>query len=428
MSDFAPFDSPRVLIFKASARVKSSSDGATGTWSSVTSPGTNLRSMCIEPDVSQNLIAAIALRLRISTDWGATWADLGAAFPNATTESGVVVLPGGQIIIVAYPFSGTNMRVLRSTDRGATWAVVTVGPLQWGSWRQHNFYYNKYVAGTVFAVEQNGGPIWKSTDSGATWAASKAATANQTYDGLFFTQAETILFFQHQQNGQPNSAKIFRSIDNGVTWTEVFTTAVAGYGDTNNHHHSVFTQADGGRIFFYEAVWQSDDDGLTWQAGPRTGPSNAGGGMGRCDAALFCSTDDVSVILRSTDGGTTWTAMNPIGDPVGRIDLLLTDDLGATPINPIGETGVGSEFSSLLADIIGTLDTGVGSEVLAMIGLNLFDLGAGVEQVTDRALELFELVATDVTISVDEIIVIGTFDPRGDFEPSIWIPVGKLRT
>ena len=120
---------------------------------------------------------------------------------------------------------------------------------------------------------------------------------------------------------------VWRSTNNGTTWTQV--NASAGW--TGRFYHSSVAMPDGSIVLMggmimdmsnvvspFNDVWRSTDNGTTWtqvnaSAGwsPRTGHSS----VVMPDGSIvlmggFDGTSEFNDVWRSTDNGTTWTLVN----------------------------------------------------------------------------------------------------------------------
>lgn len=172
-----------------------------------------------------------------STDGGVTWASInGAGAFNPKQHQITSVYAAGNTIVAATSFADVsnnfgNIGLIRSTDGGVNWSLVSgnapgnapnglPGGYVLGMAGARIGGNDILLAGTQFATT-NG--IYRSTDGGATWALTNNAALNTLFTG---NNVQNIKF----AFGAGNTAwaaivtggvvsGIFRSTDNGATWS-----------------------------------------------------------------------------------------------------------------------------------------------------------------------------------------------------------------
>ncbi len=245
-----------------------------------------------------------------STNNGATWTQSNAGLPEATrTVFALLVLPNRVLI-------GTNAGVYGSTNNGQSWALSNQGiPLEEG--RQTRI--QAFALGANNSVIAGGdGGAYRSTDNGATWTAINAGLSvasplpTAAFIGALAYSGTTL--FAAATSFVPDLNGIFRSADNGTTWTRLSGgrinqtetyTALAASGST------VFVTVSGlgfGRLNPDGTVFRSTNNGDAWTR-TTSGIANA--------ASYNCFIDGSRVFIagfdglyRSTNNGDTWTATN----------------------------------------------------------------------------------------------------------------------
>lgn len=228
----------------------------------------------------------------------------------------------------------SNGAIMRTADGGRTWTRTDV-PFKMGANEDGR------SAGERLAVDPNLGSVlflgsrhdglWRSGDSGATWAqvASFPVTGRTSGVGVVFEVFDTsssargratpVVYAAVSQNGPG----LYRSADGGATWQ-----AVAGQPEGLLPHHGVLG-ADGALYLTYGnapgpngmsggAVWKYDTKASVW-----TDVSPQKGGFGYAGLALdpahpgtvLVTTMDRwnpgDTLFRSRDGGKTWTDIGP---------------------------------------------------------------------------------------------------------------------
>jgi photosystem II stability/assembly factor-like uncharacterized protein len=227
-----------------------------------------------------------------TTDAGTTWKPLTDDQPTlfmgalavARSDSNVIYAGTGEATNSALSFYGRG--VLKSTDAGATWTLlgndvfdrhtigqIVVSPLD------PNTVYAAVADGGANGVNSNQG-VWKSTDGGLSWTDTTAGISRTVAFSdveMDPTDPQTLYAAAGSFRGSPVNG-VYKSTDGGATWT--------GAG---NFPMGV---ADG-RISV--AVASAEPQTLYALV---SGSGQAGTTLGRVGA------------LKSTDGGTTWAALN----------------------------------------------------------------------------------------------------------------------
>jgi uncharacterized delta-60 repeat protein len=210
-----------------------------------------------------------------STDNGATWTLMnGSGGWSAREEHSSVVMPDGSIVLMGgNTGSSLTNDVWRSTDNGATWTQMTASA-GWGRRSGHSSVVMPdgsivlMGGGTVSASVSN--DVWRSTDNGATWTqmtASAGWTAREGHKSVAMPDGSIVLMGGNDNSGI-NKNDTWRSTDNGATWTQMTTSA----GWSGRNGHTSVTMPDGSIVLmggsanegFKNDVWRSMDYGATW--------------------------------------------------------------------------------------------------------------------------------------------------------------------
>jgi PKD repeat protein len=156
---------------------------------------------------------------------------------------------------------------------------------------------------------QQGAGIWKSVNGGVTWAQLPATNnANFFYNFRIVVNGTGIVL-------AATSSGLRRSIDGGVTWNKVLGTGLGITGATSNLCYDV-DLASNGDIFatLNGSVHKSTTAGATWSAAQTlpiavgrveiaTAPSDPNYAYALCE-----NSNVLAAVLRTTNGGTNWTA------------------------------------------------------------------------------------------------------------------------
>jgi photosystem II stability/assembly factor-like uncharacterized protein len=201
----------------------------------------------------------------------------------------VGIIPGHPPTYLANSYSH---QVIRSTDFGSTWAVVT----QISKSAYESAFVPSDAKGTAFVAA---GRVYRTTDWGATWADTGVFARSVTGDA----------------SGQivvaPEAFSVHRSTDGGTTWSSSegpgFQAPIAILLSPvdRSEMHLIGTAG-----FSNEDFWKSTDAGVTWV---RWGEVDADYGvkpfLSSLEGAPWRLYASASGVMESTDGGTSWTGL-----------------------------------------------------------------------------------------------------------------------
>jgi hypothetical protein len=242
----------------------------------------------------------------------------------------IAVGGGGKVYVVGH--SGPDCVVVRSDDYGATWErPVTIGPsssnypMQYGGIYADGMTVHLVTAETDLGLNTAPHLFYRqSTDGGATWSSAVQITAEgeQPRRANIVEEDGTIYVFAGRFTTaiEMQGALVFRSTDNGATWTST----VVG-SEANNYGGSPWGLADGQNVHFVfvrrpsgdnpKAYYsKSMDGGDNWSTPVAIGDASRTAREGRPRIALSggsliaCWTENPGDIIgvRSTDGGASW--------------------------------------------------------------------------------------------------------------------------
>jgi MYXO-CTERM domain-containing protein len=231
-------------------------------------------------------------------------------------------------------YTSSNGQIIRSADRGDTWTRYNIATPMGGNADGRSLGERLMVDPNKTSILYFGSRttgLWKSTDSAATWAkvASFPVTGTNPY-GLSF-----VVFDKTSGTAGNGSSTIYvgvaattagtnlyRSADSGATWTLVTGTSPPS---GMMPHHGVLA-SDGNLWIAYNSssgpnsissgsVWKLNTATSTWT---NVNPAGHGGGIGGISVSAsdpnyaLASTLDwwaPDEIYRTTNGGTSWTAI-----------------------------------------------------------------------------------------------------------------------
>jgi PGF-pre-PGF domain-containing protein len=210
-----------------------------------------------------------------STNYGATWTKMNAS-PGwvARVLHSSVVMPDSSIVLMGgiYDFYPKN-DTWRSTDNGATWTQKTTSAGWTARYGQTSVVMPDGSIVLMGGIDDRGisrNDVWRSADNGATWT---QVTANAGWPGRWGHNSVvmpdgSIVLVGGNSDRTNLKNDVWRSTDNGATWTQV--TASAGWSIRQGH--STVVTPDGSIILMggnygptsMNDVWRSTDKGATW--------------------------------------------------------------------------------------------------------------------------------------------------------------------
>lgn len=243
-------------------------------------------------------VAANSLGVHRSADSGGTWSRINKGLP---TSGGYGVSVN---TVAAHPtrsgtlYAGTGAGTWRSLDRGKSWSLA----LDEGD--VHAIAFHPRKPGMVFS---GGDHLFRSRDNGRTW---KRLTRPDTFHdseiaGLVISPLRPQTVFALDINERRGTAEtLFRSPDEGNTWTTAFTRGPAALASHPSTPGLLYLATETGG-----EIWTSADDGLTWEKVAE----DAGGGalltsllVDRIDPSILYLGTFGAGVWRSTDHGSTW--------------------------------------------------------------------------------------------------------------------------
>jgi hypothetical protein len=257
-------------------------------------------------------------------------------------------------IVCAQGTGGTQSTSTADESISESWTVVNANP-GWLGRRDHASVRLPegilILAGGYHDVGDFENDVWQSTDNGVTWT---RLVEHAGWQGRFghgvdvAADGSLILTGGHGYGSQGSGSQnyeykndVWKSTDNGVTWTRVV--AHAGWSKRGYHSHVVLS--DGSIVLmggvysssYYNDVWRSVDNGATWtemtaHAGWKARALASSGVMPDGSIILMGGNSASGVlndVWRSTDNGATWTLVNPSAGwspRDGHTSIVMPDD------------------------------------------------------------------------------------------------------
>jgi photosystem II stability/assembly factor-like uncharacterized protein len=221
-----------------------------------------------------------------STDSGMSWA-IVSENPSANATLFDIAFQGATGIAV-----GGFGTVKRSVDGGSHWVLVDIG--------NNRTLRGVAFLGSVATAIGDNGTLLRSVDSGASWiSATTDAGTTDLYDVAYSSHGIGVAVGA--------SGTILRSLNQGATWTRVRsgtgTLATVAFASADV---AVAAGQDG-------TLFRSIDAGLTWQ--PVASPTSFWISSVHFGSAMVgAATTAQGSIVRTIDGGASWTAASPVLD------------------------------------------------------------------------------------------------------------------
>ncbi len=256
-------------------------------------------------------------------DYLAPWTQVNASAGWSIREDhSSVVMKDGSIVLMGGNREGIigQNDVWRSTDNGVTWTLVNAS----AGWSPRGGHTSLAMPdGSIVLMGGGTNDVWRSSDSGSTWTlvnASAGWSPRSGHTSVVMPDSSIVLMGGQPQNSHGTN-DVWRSTDNGATWTQI--TANAEWSPRT--YHTSVAMPDGSIVLMgggwlpgSNDVWRSTDNGATWNLvnesaewSPRTGHTS----VAMPDGSIVLTggrnfNDFKKDTWRSTDNGETWTLIN----------------------------------------------------------------------------------------------------------------------
>ena len=227
---------------------KSTNQGSS--WTEVSTTGLtnlgNVHSLTISGNKmilgGMDVVSANGAKIYISTDNGANWTLSMTGYDQTYSPTDFVTASNGDVYVNGVKYdngiSGFINKLYKSTNQGSSWTEVsTTGLTNLGNVHSLTISGNKMILGGMDVVSANGAKIYISTDNGANWTLSMTGY-DQTYSPTDFVTASNGDVYVNgvkYDNGISGFInKLYKSTNQGSSWTEVSTTGLTNLGNVHS--------------------------------------------------------------------------------------------------------------------------------------------------------------------------------------------------
>jgi photosystem II stability/assembly factor-like uncharacterized protein len=237
--------------------------------------------------VTGTLVSGQVGKIWTSTDSGLTWVERTSAGQHKWSDL-ASSSDGMKLAATTFTNSGGDF-IYTSTDGGETWTAQTAAGLR--DWQA----IASSSDGTRLAAVCGTGYIYTSSDSGQTWNQRNSST-------IYWSSIASSADGMKLAAVNSTRARVYLSTDFGVTWT---------YKSGCANARMVESSSDGTKLFVLGTgdIYRSLDSGATWTNVFSGGSSYYWGDIAcSSDGTKLAVTETISGFPRiSTDSGVTWT-------------------------------------------------------------------------------------------------------------------------
>jgi photosystem II stability/assembly factor-like uncharacterized protein len=232
-----------------------------------------------------------------SSNSGSSWTTQNAGITADFTSISMINENTGYI-------SGTNNKVMKTTDGGSSWIAKT-GPSPVSTSQLYTCDFIDENTGWVFVNFSTvaGGNVFKTVDGGDTWSQYSTGATSENIYSAEMVDANTGFAVMNQSN-----RPIYRTTNGGVNWTGATTTGFTGSirGISSPDGITVYACQTSGT----SRVAKSVNGGVNWTLITLPAAVDANSIDFKDVNTGYVSGNTSGIICRTSDGGTTWTFQN----------------------------------------------------------------------------------------------------------------------
>jgi len=241
-------------------------------WQSKLSAGSGIgNNLCPHPFNRDAMYVVYGSTVYISRNRGENWSSIASITGGGSAHSFYVSPLDTNVMMVA--ITGSPDKIMRSSNYGQTW--TTIISRNFSNYGQP-LEMDQNNPSTYYFAPDNGG-FYRSTDNGLTFTEiSNNFPFRSPCDLLVMWDSSNVVFVGDGVTGS-GQAKIFKSVNGGVNWTDVMTVSTS---ETPSMCNGVFEQANVYATEWSGSNWyESEDYGSTWHVDFNTGFSGWASGV-----------------------------------------------------------------------------------------------------------------------------------------------------
>lgn len=278
--------------------------GTTVSYAWVAKPGASGNflgnNLCLHPTDRNSVFIAFGNQIYKSRNKGEDWGPVGNTVPSGNTPHSFYVSPIDTNIWLIATESSPD-KIFRTTNYGQSWTEVLA--------RNFSNYGQPMEMDqndpSVFYFAPDNGGFYKSADHGATWSEiSNNYPFRSPCDIIVMHDSSKVIFVADGITGS-GQAKVLKSVNGGVNWTDVHTAASSEIPSMAN---SVFDQSS---IWCTEwsgsNIYRSTNYGDNFSLHHSTGFSGWGSDVCHEDPDVIITGSWGARAVISTNGGANWT-------------------------------------------------------------------------------------------------------------------------
>ncbi|MEZ5966098.1 MAG: YCF48-related protein [Planctomycetota bacterium] len=267
------------------------------TWREVRPQGSGVRLWDVEyADDAVALFSGERGTIGVSYDGGDNWTTLQSGAGGITYDL--------HALDVRRAFGAHDFgEIVLTTDGGRRWERIGVAGFdEFGALKGVGFADARvgWACGVERLFQGDVGIVSGSTDGGRTWR-EQVRVPNFEYRGIAAIDATHAFVVGASLPAGPQFASVLRTTDGGTSWQQV---GPPGASLRGVHFRDANTGWAVGRD-----IWRTDDAGQTWTQQMRAGAEFTD--VDFADANVGWAVGFASQVVRTTDGGATWTVQNP---------------------------------------------------------------------------------------------------------------------
>lgn len=204
-----------------------------------------------------------------STDGGSTWSATGLSFSagDRILTNRILLHPDNNDIL----YAATSDGLYKTSNAGDDWTKISTEDFV-------DLEFKPGLPSTIYASTRSGGEVWVSVDNGSSWGEQLNVYGGYRTE-IAVSPDEPDRLYAVVVDGDRGLEAVYRSVNNGATFTEVYEHPVVGNGNHNILHRDCSPGAIiGGQGHYDIAIAADPNDGSTlYIGGINTWKSTDGG-------------------------------------------------------------------------------------------------------------------------------------------------------